>query len=532
MKEVECIPYNQTGYFSQLILDYLNQDPKLKDYISDFPSLEAFKARIEARQSFSLENRKHLTADLKAQYQEASVALSEGTEANIEALRDAKTFTVTTGHQLNILTGPLYFLYKIVSAINLSKQLKEAYPDYSFVPVYWMASEDHDFDEISFINLFGGRLAWNNDLKGPVGTMPTFGMGKVLDELESHLGSGVHAQEILRIFRGGYHERENLSQATRYIVNELFGREGLVIVDADRKALKEIAVPHFAKDLFQSTMHPIVEGQSARLAEYYFAQVHPRAINLFYCKPGLRERIEFDGVRWQVLNTDIQFNLEELKTEMDQHPERFSPNVVLRPLYQEIILPNLAYIGGGGEIAYWFQLKEMFDAEGIPFPLLMLRNSALLYSEKWANRMSDLKLGPEAFFQKIDALKKSYIKDRFPEDVELQKFDDQLEAMFSDLERIAQLTDQSMLGAVNAQRQKQLHGIANLRKKLIRAEKRRSKESMDKLERVYYALFPKGSLQERHDNLSVFYADYGSGLIETLLESLDPLDFRFTLIRL
>lgn len=532
MKEAECIPYQQTGYFSQLILDYLNQESTLKPFISDFPSLEAFKDRIAARQTFNSAHRTVLASDLIAQYRAAGVDLSTATESNIQSLKEAQTFTVTTGHQLNILTGPLYFLYKIVSTLNLAKQLREAYPKQSFVPVYWMASEDHDFEEISFINLFGGRLSWANDLKGAVGAMPTFGMGKVLDDLEIHLGPGKKAKEILRIFRTGYHDRDNLSDATRYIVNALFADEGLVIIDANRKALKEIAAPHFEKDLMQSAMHPIVEAQSAKLEKDYFSQVHPREINLFYLKPGLRERIERNGNRWQVLNSTISFSSAELKAELKDFPERFSPNVVLRPLYQELILPNLAYIGGGGELAYWFQLKDMFDAQEVPFPLVMLRNSALLYSEKWANRLNDLELEPKALFQKLESLKSSYIKERFPEDAELKVFDDQLEAMFNDLEHIANLTDRSMLGAVNAQRQKQLRGIANLRKKLIRAEKRRTKENMEKLERVYYALFPKGSLQERHDNLSQYYADYGSDLIELLVDKLDPLDFRFTLIRL
>ncbi len=532
MKEVECIPYRETGYFNDLILDYLDQKDSIKKFISDFPDLQAFKARMEAKQDFSPQFRNTLVASLKEQYEECSIEINGLLKDNIESLSLTNTFTVTTGHQLNILSGPLYFIYKIVSTINLAKKLKAEYPDQNFVPIYWMASEDHDFEEISFINLFGGKLRWHNNLKGAVGEMPPFGFGKVIDELEEHLGPGLQAAEIVQIFRDAYHENPNLSQATRYLVNKLFAEQGLVVVDANRKDLKQLMLPHFKKDLFSNEIHEAVSSQSDELEQAYFTQVFPREINLFYLQPGSRERIERKGDKWLVLNTEIQFTAAELEAELEAYPERFSPNVVLRPLYQEVILPNLAYIGGGGELAYWFQLKSMFEAEKVPFPLLILRNSVLLCPAKWSNRLEDLGLKVTDLFQGLESLKSSYLKERFPEDAELSRFDEKLEHMFKELEEIAQLTDQSMLGAVNAQRQKQLNGIANLRKKLIRAEKRRSKEAMEKLDRIYYALFPKASLQERHDNLSPYYSDYGRDLITKLLTELDPLDFRFTLIHL
>ncbi len=532
MKEAECIPYRETGYFSKLILDYLDHQPFFKDLISDFPDIQAFKERMDCREVFPTIIRQDLHQSIHKQYKNASIEPGEQVLQNLERLKASNCYTVTTGHQLNILTGPLYFLYKIVSTINLSRRLKEHYPESEFVPVYWMASEDHDFEEISFINLFGGKLRWQNDLKGAVGEMPTFGMGKVLDELEEHLGSGNQASEILEVFRAAYHDHDNLSQASRYIVHHLFGEEGLVVLDANQPELKRHMIDHFSNDLFSNEIQQKVEQQSELLSEEYFAQVHPREINLFYLKAGLRERIEKQGEIWQVLNSDIRFTEIELKSELKAHPERFSPNVVLRPLYQEVILPNLAYIGGGGELAYWLQLKAMFDQQEVPFPLLILRNSVLLCPTKWRNRLADLDFEAKHLFQDLESLKRNYLKERFPEDAELSRFDAQLEELFNDLEKIADLTDRSMLGAVNAQRQKQLNGIANLRKKLIRAEKRRSKETMEKLERAYYALFPGGSLQERHDNISPYFADYGSDLIQGLLEHLDPLDFRFTLIRL
>jgi len=532
MNDSECIPYKDTGYFTPLILDYLKHAESLKPFIEDFPSLKSFESRIQGREDFSHEQRQILQESLRSQYKAAGINIEEPLAANIDLLGSSKCFTVTTGHQNNILSGPLYFVYKILGTIRLSEELKKAYPDQDFVPVFWMATEDHDFEEIASINLYGGKLQWRNDLKGAVGRMPTFGMGKVLDELEEHLGSGKHAQKILQIFRAAYHDHDTLAQATRYLTHELFKDYGLVILDGDDANLKKAMIPYFMEDLLGNGIHERVEKSSQKLAQDYFAQIYPREINLFYLQAGIRERIEQKGDQFKVLNTNISFSETEIIKELNLYPERFSPNVVLRPLYQEVILPNLAYIGGGGEIAYWLQLKDMFDFLKVPYPLPILRNSVMMIPEKWQNRLKDLDLEAKDLFQKLEALKKNYIRDHFPEDIELERFEKQLEGIFTDLEEVANLTDRSMLGAVNAQRQKQLKGIQNLRKKLIRAEKRQHSAHMEKLERIYFALFPKGALQERHDNIAVFYADHGQSLIEKIHDSLDPLDFRFTLINL
>ncbi len=531
MKEVECIPYSQTGFFSQLMLDYIAKSPSIEPFINDFPSIASFKTQIQRKAGFSKEQRKVLVSSLKKQYQEGGIKLKDDYIDRIEALQKDNTYTVTTGHQLNILTGPLYFIYKIISTINLAEQLSEAYPSYNFQAIYWMATEDHDFEEISFINLFGGRLQWQNSLNGAVGAMPTFGMGKVIDELEEHLGPGTQASEIIDIFRKAYHEHDNLAQATRFIAHQLFKAYGLLVIDGDDVDLKRSMIPHFKVDLYEVSYKEAAQTQSEALKKDYFAQVYPREINLFYLQPGLRERIEKKGEKWHVLNTDINFNQHELEEELNSHPERFSPNVILRPLYQEVVLPNLAYIGGGGEIAYWLQLKTLFDKADVPYPMPMLRNSVLFVEQKWQNRMADLNLSPIELFKGLEPLKQDYIAKYFPEDITLRKYDEQIEKLFTDLESIAEITDKSMLGAVNAQRQKQLNGIANLRKKLIRAEKRRQSEDMEKLERIYYALFPKGGLQERHDNLSYYYAAFGSNFIQILKDSLNPLDSSFSIIK-
>lgn len=529
----ESLSFRETECFSELICDYLDQNEGLKSFYGRFPLLDNFAAQIEAKKGFDPLIRQTLAEDLLSQYEEADIALLESSllKKNILALKQENTFTVTTGHQLNLFTGPLYFIYKIVNAIGLAANLRKRYPHYHFVPVYWMATEDHDLEEINYIKLYGGKLQWDTAQKGAVGRMHTKGIEQLIDELAEHLGTSRNSQQLIEVFRQSYTKSENLAAATRVLAHQLFGDHGLVIIDGDRAALKSYMKASFKDDLLSHSIGKKVNETSERLNEQYFSQVFPRDINLFYLKDNLRERIVKKDEEWLVLNSNIRFSRESIIQELDQYPERFSPNVVLRPLYQETILPNLAYIGGGGEIAYWLQLKDMFAEQKIEFPCLVLRNSVLWIEEKWQHRLADTGLVVKEFFKPLHRLKESYLRGGMPVDPSLKEFELRLESIFEDLEAIAQLTDKSMLGAVNAQRQKQLNGLENLKKKLVRAEKRKHKVDMEKIERIYYALFPNGSLQERHDNIASIYSLHGANFIELLLKELDPLSFSFRILR-
>ena len=526
MDDVHCIPFRQTGYFSNLICDYLDQKESLKGFYHRFPNKDSFKAQIEEKSGFPAQNRAVLVKSLKAQY--ASLKSSDLVSRNIDLLKESNTYTVTTGHQLCLFTGPLYFIYKIVSAVNSCEQLSQQYPEQNFVPVYWMASEDHDFPEINHINYSGGRISWERDASGPVGRLTTESLKPVLEELQDLLGPGHNAQNVYKILEDAYLGHSNLADATRYLVDKLFSDKGVIVIDADDPDLKSLAISYFEKDLFDNEAFQYVNEASKKLEESYFNQIHPREINLFYIKDGLRERIEKNEGHWQVLNSDIQWNEEKLRKELNDHPERFSPNVVLRPLYQEVILPNLAYIGGGGELAYWFQLKHMFDQFHVPFPMLMLRNSVLGISNRQKAKLDKMGIGLDQMFKPLHQIQNDFAAQSAPVDPELDDYHKMLEQMFNDLEAVANLTDRSMLGAVNAQRQKQLNGLEKLKKKLLRAEKRKNSDLMERIQIIHSELFPKSGLQERHDNFIAYYLEYGDAWLKGLYEQLDPFKFEFT----
>ena len=524
------IPYLATGYFSEMMCNYLEQHPSLARFYGRFPSQENLKAQLdEKQQQFSIASRAILATQLQKQYQ--GVHISEATQSNIAALKQEHTFTITTGHQLNLFSGPLYYVYKILSVINLSEEMKVAYPENTIVPVFWMATEDHDFEEINYFNFKGNKIQWDGPDGGPVGRIDTSSLESLLSVLEKTFGRTTNANYLLELFKKAYTEHETLTAASRYITNELFGAYGIVVVDGDDVTLKKQFVPYASKELFeQKGFQEITETTQQLVASGYAEQVHPREINLFYIKDGLRERIiEKDG-QFFVNNTELVFSAATIKEELTTHSERFSPNALLRPLYQEVILPNICYVGGGGEMAYWFQLKDYFESVAVSFPVLLMRNSALLLPQKIADKLERLDVSKEAIFQKEVALAAWFTHKISKIKIDFSKQKSHLQEQFKEMYELAKQTDASFLGAVAAQEKKQLNGLDHLEKRLLKAQKKRHKEQLDRLLEIRNAIFPKGNLQERITNFSEYYLEYGVELIPKIKESLQPLRGEFTII--
>jgi bacillithiol biosynthesis cysteine-adding enzyme BshC len=527
----DCISYQESGYFSSLINDYLNQKPDLQSLYNRFPTLENFENQlVEKGENFNSEdnlNRKTLVSVLEKQY--ATLHVSYLTNVNIKSLSSSKTFTITTGHQLNLFTGPLYFLYKIVSTINLTKQLKASYPEYNFVPVYWMATEDHDFEEINYFNLHGKKVRWNTENGGPVGRLSTKGLDEVFEVFSLELGLGKNAEYLRKLFQKAYLKHSNLAEATRFLANEIFGNAGLIIIDADDSELKKQFIPYAKEELLKQTSHLKVLETSEQLKDYNI-QVNPREINLFYIEDNLRERIIFQDEFYFVNNTKLKFSEAEILNLLQNNPEKFSPNVIMRPLYQEVILPNLCYIGGGGELAYWLELKSYFEASNVTFPILLLRNSVLLATEKQVKKATKLGLSWKDLFSKQADLMNEKVKNfsKFSIDFTFQK--EFLRKQFDDLNLMASATDKSFIGAVKAQEMKQIKGLENLEKRLLKAEKKIHESELERITDLQNELFPNKSLQERSVNFSEFYLESGAVLINKLFEELRPLENEFSVV--
>ena len=522
------INYSDTGFFSNLILDYLSGKPELKSFYESEPGFFSFGKKIKERGLKNIDRK--LLADVLS---EQNKPLNDNAKvlANIELLRSNNTFTVTTGHQLNLFTGPIYFIYKIISTINLAEKLKQDYPYSDFVPVYWMHCEDHDFAEINHIHLFGKKIEWKEEHHGAAGEISTASLSSVIDELKTILGESEKATELIALFSEAYLQHSNLADAMRYLCHQLFGSYGLVILDARDKRLKQTFVQQLKEDIFQNTSYKSVSEINSELDTLgYKVQVNPREINCFYLTDGKRERIVKTEKGFEVLNTALVFSKAELENELDAYPEKFSPNVVLRPLYQEHILPNLAYIGGAGELSYWLQYNKMFTAAAISFPLLVLRNSVMVVDESLKAKIEKLSLSAKDFFAPEEKLVNDFIAAHSTSETGIATEQQQLKELFSSIKAKATKVDSTLEASIEAELQKQLKVLEQLEGRLQRAEKKKHETAINQIKSTREKLFPGKSLQERHENISAFYLYYGSGFIQTLKKNLNPLDVRFLIL--
>ena len=516
--ENEKISFEKTGQFTKLFLDYINKESKLKPFFSLYPCIENFRQQLNRKGDFSEDKRIALFDVLKEQYK----GLENIPYENIKSLLDKNTYTVTTGHQLNIFTGPLYFIYKIITTINLAKELKTAYPKYNFVPVYWMATEDHDFEEISYFRLFGNKYSWEHpNPRGTVGRLSTEGLNKILDKIN----------EMPDFFKTAYTKFENLANATRYYVNKLFAQEGLVILDADHPKLKSSFVNVIKDDLTCHSSKKLINETNQNLKNLgYKAQIFSRDINFFFLENNLRERIEKQGDDYKVLNSNISFTEKELINAIKTTPEKFSPNVVLRPLYQETVLPNLAYIGGPAEVIYWLQIKSIFENFNTEFPILVPRNFALVVNKSIAKRMDKLKISSSDIFLETDTLKSKFLKENAKVELDLQNEKLTLKTVFSEIKSKVRLIDKSLEGFIGAEENKVLKRLNNIEKRLQRAEEKNQETAVKQLIAVKEKLFSKTGIQERTENFMSFYLNDPKFICE-VLNSFKPLDYKFNVLR-
>ena len=529
------ISYSDTGRFSTLMSDYLAQHKDLKPFYGRFPNVANFEKQAKEKlQLYPSSTRKTLVEVLKKQYE--TIENAPKVHQSITLLSEENSVTVTTGHQLCLMTGPLFFIYKIITTIKAAYKLSKKYPEFNFIPVYWMASEDHDFEEIQSFLFKGKKIQWNSEQEGrAVGTIQLDDLDPLLDLFEQHLGSKPSAETLKKWIAISYRNSSNLAEATRKFVHFLFQDYSLVVVDANDFNLKKLFVPAMAMELKNQKCFESVATQTQNIKKTYnekfVPQVNPRPINLFYLTSKDRYLIRKEENHYYLEDSDKKLSEKEMLNELEEHPERFSPNVLMRPLYQETILPNVGYIGGGGELAYWFQLNHFFETHNIPFPILVLRNSALLLSEKTAQKLNRLDISTkDCFLPRVNLINKK-IRQISNIDLDLGFLKKQLEKQFDYLEGLVAQTDPSFEGALKAQLAKQNKGIEALEKRLLQAQKRKLKDQVQRMTDLHKEIFPNDALQERQLNVVEFYLDHGGEFINALMKVLDPFSNEFSVIK-
>lgn len=522
------IPYSETEKFSQIVLDYISGDAELRPFYKHLPNISGIENAIKERQKFPT-NRKLLVEHLNNQYKRVSI--SPLVKNNIDSLINENVFTVCTAHQPNILTGHLYFIYKIVHAIKLASFLNSKFIEYKFVPVFYVGSEDADIDELGTISIDGKIYKWNTSQTGAVGRMKVDkALVELIDEVSNQVEVLPHGEGIMKIIKGAYKLDEPIERATLKLVNELFGEYGLIILLPDNPDLKRSFSPVIKKELLSQFSNKSVSETLKIFPEKYKVQTHGREINLFYLKDDLRERIEKEGDEYKIAYSELKFSKEEMNSEVQLHPERFSPNVILRPVFQEWILPDVAFIGGGGELAYWFELKSVFEETNVPMPVLILRNSYLFIAKKEVEKILKLNFTNIDIFRDIQSLNNELVsrlsENAIDVDTELQKIKEVYETLTYKAETIDSTLKKHCLALLKWNEDK----IISLQKKMLRAEKKKYEIHLRQISDLKNKLFPQGILQERVDNLIYFYSLYGDEFIKSVYENALDLEFEFVIV--
>jgi len=523
------IPFSSTDVFSKLITDYLEGKGTALDFVQYAPDVEGYKAAIEGRKKHPI-NRNLLFDVLTKQY--ANLPQEKAVNDQIALLKKDSTFVVTTAHQPNLFTGPLYFFYKIIHAIQLAASLKATFPEYDFVPVYYMGSEDADLDEVGAFNLDHKKCQWVTKQTGAIGRMEVDdALLLLLQQLENYWTVLPQGQKALEILKEAYQKGKTISEATLSFVHAFFGSKGLLVLQPDDAALKATFIPVMEKELLTAFSHEAIQPTIAALSKEYHVQSEGRSINLFYLKDNTRARIEKQGEQFIVVDTDIQFTEKEIIAQLHQHPERFSPNVILRGVYQETILPGVVFVGGGGELAYWMELKNVFQAVGAHYPLLQLRNSFLLMSHKQAEQWAAMQFEEQDLFKPILDLEIAYVKKHASQALDLQDQINHLTNLYTTIQNEVVKVDPTLgKHTENLAHQAKVKLLA-LEKKMVRAERRKQSVDIQRIHRIKKELFPQDNLQEREEHFSKWAGQYGLSWIDTIMEDSTGLESKFRIIK-
>lgn len=495
------VPHGKNRITSKIMQDFLADEAKAVQFSGPPPSLEAFRNQLlKKQQSYSVADRAVLVNALREQNE--NLTPSELHHLN---LLENGAMTITTGHQLMVGGGTAFFEFKILKTIALSRTLSRELGQ-PVVPVFWMASEDHDFEEVAKIRLGKSVFTWQLDHpKGAVGRLPTNEVATQLADFLDEVTAPNAALELLRKRHWAYQQHSTLSEATRAWVREWAEGMGLLVIDGDDKALKRYASPIWSAEK-EGTLSRVIHQTTEELKEAgYKPQVFPREYNLFSLMEGERHRITSPE-------------------QIPRDPHAISPNALLRPVYQEWLLPNLAYVGGGGELAYWFQLRDAFKAVKVPMPLLYLRDSAFPETSRSVRALHKI---PTDWTHILAVEQEEFLRDRLGYYTRLEHETKQLarplqhavDQWNSELIRLYPELQQH----ADALRVKMENLVQRTTETRFRAIKQRNRALLSHINQVYETAFPGGTFWERRASYADLVAELGYDPKYELLEKMSEI---------
>lgn len=510
------VPLQDTNSFKKLFLDYVANNPALDEFYKYRPDIEGLRKSVQSRYQFPV-NRELLVDVITRQYN--SIEIKQSVVDNINALKNENCFTITTGHQLCLAMGPLYILLKALTCIKVAETYNQTYSDSKIVPVFWLASEDHDFEEINHVDVLGKKYEWQNEQAGACGRM-------TLEEVEEVL----NAIPDLPSFIIESYRSENLSIATRKLLNYVFGSYGLVLIDGDDERLKKHTTHLWQLELKEEFSKDTIQSTNEKLkALHYDIQVHPREINIFYLEDQLRVRIEKQDGCWVTVDGKYKWNEDELNNLLLDKSTSISPNVVLRPLYESMVLPDVCYVGGPGEVAYWLQIKSTFDRANVFYPLVMPRIFSGLLSEKVLSKISPFDLKVNDLFVEEYKLKSKIVDKLTSVSIDKEKYYNELGTVYDELQSLVHSVDHTLAPVVGAEHQKVKKQLDDLLKRILKAEERKHEEKIKSVFSVKDKLLPNGVLQERKESVVSFLIKYPD-LVESLYKVLEVFDHQLQVV--
>jgi len=526
LKKKTTIPLNEIRFFRKLIHDFTDLDSKLKPFLKSFVHLDSIQANLNLKKK----HRAILSNVIKEQYDETIFVNSDMSilDNNISKLANNNVYTVTTGHQLNLCVSPLFLIYKITSVIAYANYLNNAIKDSYFVPCFWMASEDHDFDEIKSLHLDGKSYHWNMNNQDAVGNLSSKSITHILEQIKDLLMMSNHGKELFDIYNYAYTNNSNYANATRSVLMSLFGDYGLVVVDGNHRKLKELFYPYLKAEVEENYVYKTVLQTNQLLKANYQPEINAMKTNIFYLYNNIRSKIHFDQNKYFTHDHDKCWSKSELLDEILSFPERFSPNVFLRTLYQEVVMPNLLYIGGPSEVAYWLQLKNMFETLGVEYPLLALRSHFLILSSRISNIMSTLNLADDDLFLTSHDQIKNILNHQSLIGLDDNYFiiHDQFMKMKNKISSIKGFPMQSFY----VFEKRFQNELSRFRSKVLKFEKTKNPDIITQINFIHDSLFPHDLPQEKVKSFIPYYIKYGKDFFDLLIQESPIFENKYTIL--
>lgn len=542
--EYKDLPTNDTP-FSQLFLDYLSSYEKVKKFFpGNFRDQKTWETTLERVAQRSL-NRSDITRILSLQNRNFHCGVK--TLANIDALLNDNTVAIVTGQQVGLFTGPLYTIYKTLTTLKLVEMLRSRFPSYNFVPVFWLEGEDHDYEEVNSVSLINKtndltrfEYELRNRTKGDnFGAVGLLELDESIEDLfrrvESEIVETEFRPKVLELFRIAYQKGMNFNRSFVHLMNDLLEDSGLVFLDPHDPEFKKLLAPVFRKELETTpALCQLVIDQSAQIEKGYHAQVKPKPVNLFFFHNGGRYLLEPRSDGFGLKGSRQHFAKEQVMEMVESNPSVFSPNVVLRPICQDSLLPTAAYVAGPGEISYFAQLRPLYKEFEIPEPIIYPRASVTIVEEKVEKVISRFDIPITEFLRDVELLKQ-----RIAEQVSEISLDElfggtvagmneTLKSLKSGLQKI----DPTLAGAFDTSRNKIDFQLDVLRQKAAAAQKRQHEVALRQVEKAAFHLFPFSNFQERELNVLHFLNKYGLEFLRWLHGELVIDKFKHQIIHL